>query len=331
MQPGRSCPLHYRYAPASLNRPPEVAADTLYVIGGLYGNLPALHAIEQMAARESGPVELVFNGDFNWFNIDSDGFSGVNKTVLAHRALRGNVETEIAGDDDTAGCGCGYPDSVSDAEVARSNRILARLRETAREFAELRARLATLPMHLTGTVGGLRIAIVHGDCESLAGWAYDESALASASGLARTRTHLAGSGARIIASSHTCLPVALMLDAPHGRCALFNNGAAGMPNFAGTHFGLITRIATTPAASAAALYGTIIDGVHIDALAVEYDHLRWQHDFVAHWPPGSAAHQSYFRRITEGPRYGINQAVRSGVSLCATTLQGILAMGATAA
>ena len=38
MEPGRSCPLHYRYAPQSLRRPPEIAADTLYVIGGLYGN-----------------------------------------------------------------------------------------------------------------------------------------------------------------------------------------------------------------------------------------------------------------------------------------------------
>ena len=33
-----------------------------------------------------------------------------------------------------AGCGCGYPDSVGDAEVARSNAILAQLRETARGF-----------------------------------------------------------------------------------------------------------------------------------------------------------------------------------------------------
>ena len=35
MNPGRNCPLHYRYAPESLNRPADFIADTLYVIGGL--------------------------------------------------------------------------------------------------------------------------------------------------------------------------------------------------------------------------------------------------------------------------------------------------------
>ncbi len=42
MQPGRSCPPHYRYQPTDLARDTPVAADTLYVVGGLYGNLPAL-------------------------------------------------------------------------------------------------------------------------------------------------------------------------------------------------------------------------------------------------------------------------------------------------
>ena len=54
MTPGRSCPVEYRYDPASLNRPADFSADTLYVIGGLYGNRPALQAIEALAAAESG-------------------------------------------------------------------------------------------------------------------------------------------------------------------------------------------------------------------------------------------------------------------------------------
>ena len=53
MTPGRSCPVEYRYDPASLNRPADFSADTLYVIGGLYGNRPALQAIEALAAAES--------------------------------------------------------------------------------------------------------------------------------------------------------------------------------------------------------------------------------------------------------------------------------------
>jgi hypothetical protein len=38
---GRSCPLAYRYQPEALARPSQLAADTLYVVGGLYGNLAA--------------------------------------------------------------------------------------------------------------------------------------------------------------------------------------------------------------------------------------------------------------------------------------------------
>jgi hypothetical protein len=328
-QPGRSCPLHYRYPPASLNRAPEIRAETLYVVGGLYGNRQALPAIHALAAAESCPVTLVFNGDFNWFNIDPAGFAAINAAVLAHHALRGNVETELAGEDDAAGCGCAYPDNVSDAEVARSNIMLAQLRETARRHPQLRARLAALPMNLVAEVGGLRVAIVHGDCESLAGWSYDESAFASHAGSARLAAHFAASGARIIASSHTCLPVALRLSRPQGDCALFNNGAAGMPNFAGTQFGLMTRIATTPAQSSAAIYGTVVDGVHIDAVKVPYDHAQWQREFLGNWPAGSAGHLSYHQRIVAGPRHGINQAMRTGIHINTGLLRGLRASGNT--
>lgn len=323
MKPGRSCPLHYRYAPASLDRPPEIAADTLYIIGGLYGNQPALRTVEALAAAEATPATLVFNGDFNWFNRDAAGFTDINETVLAHHALRGNVETELAGDDDAAGCGCAYPDNVSDAEVGRSNAMLAQLRNTARNNPSLRAKLAALPMNLVASVGGLRVVIVHGDCESLAGWAYDESMLTAST----VAAHCGTTQARIIASSHTCLPVALKLDTVHGPCALFNNGAAGMPNFAGTAFGVITRIATTPAATPAALYGTLVNGVFIDALAVAYDDAHWRQDFLANWPAGSAGHQSYHQRIIAGPRYGLNQAMRTGIHINTTLLRTLRAGG----
>jgi hypothetical protein len=130
--PGRSCPLSYRYSPAVFNRPADLETETLYVIGGLYGNVPALDAIDALMDNEPVTPTLVFNGDFNWFNTDDKTFDAINKRVLAHRALRGNVETELAGDDGNAGCGCAYPDSVSDAEVGRSNEILRALRATAK-------------------------------------------------------------------------------------------------------------------------------------------------------------------------------------------------------
>jgi hypothetical protein len=308
-QPGRSCPLHYRYSPQDLARAPDFHADTLYVIGGLYGNMPALDAVLQLAAREHAPATLVFNGDFNWFNIDARGFHAINDEVLRHHALRGNVETEIADDDESAGCGCGYPDWVGDGEVERSNAIILNLRDTARCHPDLRSRLATLPMHRVAEVGDVRVAIVHGDLESLSGWALSQEILAADNAKLIVQKQIVASGCRIVASSHTCLPVAVRLETSIGPCGVFNNGAAGMPNFRATHFGVITRIATTPAVQTT-LYGTRLGGVYVDALSVHYDQQRWHNDFLRMWPPGSAAHASYYRRITAGPAYNIEQAAR---------------------
>ena len=321
MQPGRSCPLHYRYAPQVFVRPPDVHADTLYVIGGLYGNVPALEAVLELAARER--ATLVFNGDFNWFDIGDAAFRSINEAVLRHHALRGNVETEIASDDDTAsnGCGCAYPDEVSDEDVARSNAISVMLRATARRHDDVRLRLAALPMHAVARVGGVRVAIVHGDLESLAGWALSQDNLAIGDKNNIVYNQILTSMCRIVASSHTCLPVAQRFDGAAGAYAVFNNGAAGMPNFRDSAFGVITRIATTPARARTVvpLYGTRIDGVHVDALPVAYDTVRWEREFLAQWPPGSPAYLSYHRRIVSGPAYSLREANRVTVSNNHTT------------
>lgn len=319
MQPGRNCPLSYRYSPQVFARAPEIRADTLYVIGGLYGNVPALEAVLELAARER--ATLVFNGDFNWFDIDDEAFRTINHAVLRHHALRGNVETEIASDDDATpnGCGCAYPDDVSDDDVARSNAISGMLRATARRHDDLRLRLAALPMHAVAKVGGVRVAIVHGDLESLAGWALSAHNLAADGKQETVYNQILKSMCRIVASSHTCLPVAHRFDGATGTCAVFNNGAAGMPNFRDCAFGVITRIATSPARIAAPLYGTRIAGVHVDALPLAYDTVRWEREFVAHWPPGSSAHLSYYSRIASGPDYSLREADRVAVSNRDTT------------
>lgn len=308
--PGRACPLHYRYAPESLARAPDLRADTLYIVGGLYGNRAALDALLDLASREPGPVTLVFNGDFNWFNVDAEGFAAVNETVLRHAALRGNVETEIAWEDEAAGCGCAYPAWVGDAEVARSNKIIARLRATARAFPALRARLSALPMHLVAEVCGLRTAIVHGDARSLAGWDFSQEALADPAHRARVAAQFAAANVRIFASSHTCLPVMRAFDTRTGSCVLANNGAAGMPNFRGMRQGIITRVAPDPAR--ASLYGARLGGAFVDAVPLDYDAARFEREFLANWPAGSPAHASYHARITRGPDYGIAQAARIG-------------------
>ena len=90
--PGRSCPLAYRYGAAALARAPALSVQTLYVVGGLYGNSLALDAVEVLAAQEKSKPTICFNGDFNWFNVDDPGFVSINQRVLAYHAIAGNVE-----------------------------------------------------------------------------------------------------------------------------------------------------------------------------------------------------------------------------------------------
>jgi hypothetical protein len=208
------------------------------------------------------------------------------------------VETEIAAPADGAGCGCAYPEWVGDATVEHSNAIIERLRTAARASGRDLEALARLPMHLVAEVGGERIGIVHGDAESLAGWNFSQEVLATPAGAASGERALVHSGARVFASSHTCLPV---LKAFPGGRAIINNGAAGMPNFRGERYGIATRISVRPERKP--LYGTRCGGVYVEAMPLDYDAAAWERRFVELWPEGSDAHRSYFARIRQGPDF----------------------------
>ena len=168
----------------------------------------------------------------------------------------------------------------------------------------MRGRTA-LPMHLRVDVGAVRVGVVHGDAESLAGWAFSQEAFATAEGARAVERTFDEAGVDIFASSHTCLPV---LQGFARDRVVVNNGAAGMPNFAGTRHGLLTRISARPYAGSARAYGTRVAGVEVDAIRIDYDADRWLARFAASWPQGSPAHASYHRRMLEGPRHGLASA-----------------------
>lgn len=315
--PGRSCPLHYRYAPASFARAAAFDCEVLYVVGGLYGNPFALDAVLRLFERERGPKRLVFNGDFHWFDTDPAVFLRINDEVLAFDALRGNVETELADAQsaDDAGCGCAYPAWVGDGVVERSNRILGALRRTAQAVPGAAARLAALPMHLRVDVGGLRVAVVHGDAESLAGWGFAQEHLQEAAHRQTVRGWFDAAQVDAFACSHTCLPVFCELP-PQGRARaplVLNNGAAGMPNFHADPAGLLTRIALHPFIGPERRHGIERGGVFMDAIAVELPRAAWQAQFLRQWPPGSEAYLSYAQRIAEGPAFEPGAAWMSAI------------------
>lgn len=312
--PGRSCPPSYGYSPRVLARPADLATEILYVVGGLYGNVEALDVVERLAAQETMAPTLVFNGDFHWFDAEPVLYDEIQRRVLRHHALRGNVETEIAADDDAAGCGCAYPESVPDADVERSNAILARLRNVAAGVAGSRTVLGALPMHAVAQVGGARIGIVHGDAWSLAGWRFGHDQLHLAAPEASAALEGAFELAAVdgFASSHTCAPALKCTE----RGFVINNGSAGMANFAGSTCGVITRIAARAlprALEPLRLYG-LQDaiggrGLVVDALRIDFDIAAWLDRFDTIWPAGSPAAVSYRQRLAAGPEFAIAQAL----------------------
>lgn len=198
----------------------------------------------RLAGEESSLPRLVFNGDFNWFDVDDGGFRQINERVLAHDATLGNVEAELVAPECSVGCGCAYPQSVDAETVCRSNQIHARLRATAARHPRICERLASLPMFRCYRVGSCRVGVVHGDSNSLAGWNFSVDALADTSRDKELEQQFALAHVGIFASSHTCLPALRVLNG--GTRCVVNNGAAGLPNFSTPLCGIITRIGRVP-------------------------------------------------------------------------------------
>ncbi len=309
--PGRYCPSHYHYGAKSISQQNTVPTDTLYVVGGLYGNPQALKTIIEMAQTETHQARIVFNGDFNWFNIDDTGFYQINHTILQqYDAIQGNVENELIDPDNHAGCGCAYPEDIDDATVMRSNEIHALLKQTAQNHPAIINQLTQLPLFLKYQIGKCQIGVVHGDSETLAGWGFDQNHLRNPNNNLWLAKQFAQAGVHIFASSHTCLPVLKLIqlaDKPH---CVINNGSAGMPNFQQTQYGLISHIATTPS-PLPKLYGCKIQNLYIDALPVHFDIEKWIKQFQLNWSSGSAADISYFQRIRYGTNYKIEQSIIS--------------------
>jgi len=302
MTEGRSCPLAYRYSPAALcGEARQVSEDVLYIIGGLYGNPWALDEIEQMALaeeRQGHRVRLVFNGDFNWFNASDSLFRNINNRVLDHTVSLGNVDFELANPSPGAGCGCAYPDFVGQDVVERSNVIMERLQGLAEEHPDIQKRLSLLPKYRCLIFGGLKILVVHGDLESLAGWGLAHEAF-NAGNDHKLSEWFRASGADVVASTHTCLPVLWsgLVDG-HSRVVV-NNGSAGMGNLKSDPRGLITRIGlSSPVAEPVA--GIERHGLHVSLLPVNYSLASWLPEFDRLWPADSAASISYRNRILRG-------------------------------
>jgi hypothetical protein len=324
-----ACPIEYRYSPSNFQDAALSEHDAVYVVGGLYGNIQALHEILRMQeaeARQGVKVSLVFNGDHNWFNRDAASFSEINQVVLQSVAIRGNVEAEFAAATD-AGCGCNYPDYVNAEYAARSNAIMSTLRQTASQFSTICAGLNSLPLIRTVKVGEVRVGVVHGDAETLSGWNFAAERLSSngkcCSGddvpvtltpQEKITSYFRLAGVQAFASTHTCLAHARDYAVDGEDRLIINNGAAGLPNFANSSYGLVTRIALGTKPAANSLYGYALNGTRFDAIPVHYSQTAFISHFINNWAPGSPAYDAYFNRVVNGPDFDLADAMGGRVA-----------------
>ena len=120
----------------------------------------------------------------------------------------------------------------------------------------------------------------------------------------------------VFASTHTGLPfVQVVADGRQGRLLVINNGSAGLPGFADTTYGVVTRLSSSLQVPADSLYGTTVGSLRCDALPVLFDDADWSAGFLAQWPPGSPSHRAYFGRINGGTHLRLEQAARGGIEL----------------
>ena len=72
----------------------------------------------------------------------------------------------------------------------------------------------------------------------------------------------------------------------------------------------VKRIATRPFEGPQRRFGLRRGGLHLDAIAIDYDDIAWQRSFLAQWPAGSDAHASYWSRISGGTDHTLDDALR---------------------
>ncbi len=309
---GRMGADDYAIAAAEWDKAPFAACDTLYSVGGLYGNVWAMKAVVNMLEGEDGDVCVALNGDYHWFDATLESFLEVEEMVSRFTPMNGNVELELARAQACGvGCGCSYPTSMSDAFVGRSNAIYARIKEAISAKPGLAASLAGRPAWGIAQVGGTRVALTHGDEKSVSGWGCSTDSLREAARLEELDAFFTAHGIGVLSTTHTCAAAAVCT--PHG--AVINNGSAGLPEYKGLLYGLVNRISTTRHPDA--VYRARVEDVWVEAVPVRYDQdafIRW---FDAIWEPDSPAAISYRPRAVAGPDVSFADAVGAGFEVLA--------------
>ncbi|MBG9980552.1 hypothetical protein [Facklamia lactis] len=278
--------------------------NSLIVIGGLYGNKFALDNI--LESTDTNDI-LVFNGDFHWFDYRPEDFNYIQKNVNNNYAIWGNVEKELVRKNDVGlGCGCAYPNSINDIVVDRSNEIHQQLKRNK----IINTKINNLPSTLTFNINEFKIGITHGDEKYIAGWDCSLEKLKQIERQKEIIKWMKFYDIDILATTHTCGTAFLYSD-DHQKI-ISNNGAAGMPNFKGTNFGLSTRISISNRNKHAVYSQSITKNnqkIYVELVPIQYSQNKYIKWFDSIWPKGTSAEKSYRNRIIKGPNITLNDSI----------------------
>ena len=217
--------------------------------GGPYSNRHALEALMAEAARRGiPPARMICTGDVVAYcaeaaaTLDAMIASGI-PTVM------GNCEENLAADADD--CGCGFDAGSTCDLLSRGWYAHARAQISPRH----RAWMTALPRRIDVTLGGRRLAVVHGGATEINRFLFPsapDDVLAA---------EIAATGAEGVIAGHSGLPFTRQV----GRAIWHNAGAIGMPADDGTPrtwFSVLAPEAGVPEAG----------GLRISHHALAYDH-----------------------------------------------------------
>lgn len=302
MTKGRNCSLDYLLSKNWIENIYNTDKKVIYIIGGLYGNHIAMQEIIKLASDEKTEPLLVFNGDVHWFDVEFEDFSNIEHLTSQGIKLLGNVEYELTKTEDTLGCGCNYPDDVSDGVVERSNDIHKTMKENV-QYSSLLKDIKKRERAMCVVALGQKIAITHGDEKNMAGWQCSSENLKILERQQELNLWLEHNRINIMATTHTCLPAVLEFE----NKVVINNGSSGMANTKEETYGLLTRIALD--SHPKAIVSKKVDNVYVELVKIDFNLLQFLEWFDKKWPEDSPASISYRNRITNGTSLEVNDIV----------------------
>lgn len=216
----------------------------LFCFGGPYSNLQATQAVLAEARRRDFPPErIVCTGDVVAYCADAAATVAAVRDAGIH-VVMGNCEESLAFD--AADCGCGFDD---DSQCAQWSRAWYAAASSALD-ADAKRWMAGLPRQIRLTLGGRRLAVIHGGDDDISRYVFASTPWPEKAAML---DRLAVEG---VVAGHAGVPFTQI----YGGRLWHNAGVVGMPANDGTPRGWFSILTPTE------------DGVRVTIHQLAYDH-----------------------------------------------------------